>query len=149
MSTQKMPNLVVTLALFAGLLGLAASVQAQTAPEPLNCPVLELQGVKPGEGTLRIAVYGSAESFNKKPVFSVTVAAPAASTYRLGLCGVSSAEAAVTLFQDTNDNGKMDTNIIGIPSEPWGASGRPVMGPPSWDAAKVAVNGSPIIIKLN
>jgi uncharacterized protein (DUF2141 family) len=111
--------------------------------------VLELQGVKPGEGTLRIAVYGSAESFNKKPVFALNVAAPASSTFRLGLCGVSSAEAAVTLFQDTNDNGKMDTNVIGIPSEPWGASGRPVMGPPSWDAAKVAVSGSLIIIKLN
>jgi uncharacterized protein (DUF2141 family) len=140
---------MLALAVSASLASLLAPAQAQTAPEPLNCPVLELQGVKPGEGSLRIAVYGSAESFNKKPMFSVTVAAPAGSTYRLGLCGVSSAEAAVTLFQDTNDNGKMDTNIIGIPSEPWGASGRPVMGPPSWDAAKVAVNGQPIVIKLN
>lgn len=149
MSTPKLPALVLTLALSAGLLGLEVPARAQTAPEPLNCPVLELQGVKPGEGTLRIAVYGSAESFNKKPVFALNVAAPASATFRLGLCGVSSPEAAVTLFQDTNDNGRMDTNVIGIPSEPWGASGRPVMGPPSWDAAKVAVNGSPIIIKLN
>ena len=50
-------------------------------------------------------------------------------------------EYAVSLFVDENSNGKMDTNAIGIPIEPYGfsnnASGN--FGPPSFEQAKVVV----------
>ena len=45
---------------------------------------------------------------------------------------------AVSIFHDANDNGKMDTNFIGIPKEDYGCSNNAsgFMGPPKWSDAK-------------
>ena len=45
---------------------------------------------------------------------------------------------AVSIFHDENDNGKMDTNFLGIPSEDYGCSNDAsgFLGPPKWEDAK-------------
>jgi uncharacterized protein (DUF2141 family) len=45
---------------------------------------------------------------------------------------------AVSFVHDENNNGKMDTNFLGIPSEDYGCSNnaKGFMGPPKWDDAK-------------
>jgi uncharacterized protein (DUF2141 family) len=45
---------------------------------------------------------------------------------------------AVSIFHDENNNGKMDTNFIGIPKEDYGCSNNAsgFMGPPKWSDAK-------------
>ncbi len=45
---------------------------------------------------------------------------------------------AVSIFHDENDNGKMDTNFMGIPKEDYGCSNDAsgFMGPPKWEDAK-------------
>ena len=45
---------------------------------------------------------------------------------------------AVSVFHDENDNGKMDTNFMGIPKEDYGCSNDAsgFMGPPKWRDAK-------------
>ena len=50
---------------------------------------------------------------------------------------------AVAVLHDENQNAKMDTNVIGIPKEGYGASNdaKGTMGPPSFGDAKVKVNG--------
>ena len=69
---------------------------------------------------------------------------------RIPLCNVNAAEVAVTAFQDLNGNNKMDANPMGIPTEPYGASGKPLMfGPPTWSDTKVVLTtASPILIKF-
>lgn len=61
-------------------------------------------------------------------------------------------EYAVSVHHDDNDNGKMDTNFIGIPKEPTGTSNNapPRMGPPRYkDAAfTLGEDGVEIPIKL-
>jgi uncharacterized protein (DUF2141 family) len=43
-------------------------------------------------------------------------------------------------------NGKLDSNPLGIPAEPYGASGSPpAFGAPTWDATKVRVTADSII----
>ena len=48
---------------------------------------------------------------------------------------------AISFFHDENDNGKMDTNFIGIPKEDYGCSNnaRGTLGPPKWEDAKFEV----------
>lgn len=43
---------------------------------------------------------------------------------------------AVQLYHDKNDNGKLDTNLFGVPQEPYGFSNnaRGTMGPPDFEA---------------
>lgn len=45
---------------------------------------------------------------------------------------------AVSIFHDENDNGKLDSNILGIPKEDYGCSNNATgfMGPPKWKDAK-------------
>ena len=50
-------------------------------------------------------------------------------------------------FHDVNENGKMDTNFIGIPKEPIGISNnaKGFMGPPKFNNAKFLLNKNTVI----
>ena len=130
-------------------------VQAQAAPAaaastPSTCATLQFTGLKSGEGALMIAAYGSAETYLKTPLWAKSVKVDQ-DTMTVPMCDVASAEIAVTAFQDMNGNGKLDSNPMGIPSEPYGSSGTPAMfSAPTWKDTKVAIVGhtSPIIVKF-
>lgn len=57
---------------------------------------------------------------------------------------------AIRVFHDENDNGELDTDILGIPSEDYGysndASGW--FGPPSWEKAKFLFNQSEMEVEI-
>ncbi|MCX2980203.1 DUF2141 domain-containing protein [Halieaceae bacterium IMCC14734] len=65
---------------------------------------------------------------------------------------VEPGEYAVSVHHDNNDNGKMDTNFIGIPKEPLGLSNGavPKYGPPKYKDAvfSVGADGASMPIKL-
>lgn len=48
---------------------------------------------------------------------------------------------AVSIFHDENDNGELDTNFFGIPTEDYGCSNDATgfMGPPKWSDAKFSL----------
>ena len=135
-----------SIAMGAAILSLAASAQPA---KPVECPTMDFVGLKSGEGRLMVAAYSSAESFFKAPVWSLTVKV-IGDAMRIPLCNVDAAEVAITAYQDLNGNNKMDANPMGIPTEPYGASGKPAMfGPPTWNDTKVALTtASPILIKF-
>jgi uncharacterized protein (DUF2141 family) len=88
-----------------------------------------------------IAAYGDAASFGKAPLVATQMRA-GAETMSFAVCGLSGASVALTLFQDLNGNGKLDANALGVPSEPWGASGQAAaMAAPSWDGSVVEAYG--------
>lgn len=57
--------------------------------------------------------------------------------------GLSPGDYAVAVVHDENGNGKLDTGLFRIPVEGLGASNdaRALIGPPSFDAARIAVRG--------
>lgn len=60
---------------------------------------------------------------------------------------------AILVFQDINGNGKLDSNLLGMPTEPWGASlqGKRIFGAPDWKDTSFAItdSGTAITIELN
>ena len=123
-----------------------ARAQGMTA----GCVKLEVQNVRPGEGTLMVAAYGDAASFSKSPLVATQMRVGTATTMSFPLCGLSGVDVALTLYQDLNGNGKLDANAFGIPSEPWGASGKPhAMMAPTWEMTAVPLDGSTIVVKLS
>lgn len=58
-------------------------------------------------------------------------------------CDLKAGDYAIKAFHDVNGDGKMNTNPFGLPIEPvaFSNSARPHMGSPSWDLARLAVNG--------
>jgi uncharacterized protein (DUF2141 family) len=56
---------------------------------------------------------------------------------------------ALTMFQDLDGDGQMGRNVLGIPLEPWGASGSPGAMGPTWQASRVPLDGSAIVVNLS
>lgn len=111
------------------------------------CATVEVENVRPQQGQLLLAAYGSAEDFGKKPLAALRLPA-GESRMRFEFCGLSGDVVALTLFQDIDNDGKMAKNVLGVPTEPWGASGAPGVFGPSWDSGKVALDGRAIVVRL-
>jgi uncharacterized protein (DUF2141 family) len=123
------------------------ALTAARAETPAGCVQVEVQNVRPQQGQLMVAAYGDAESFGKKPLAQMRVPAGGAVT-TFELCGLSGSTVALTMFQDLDSDGKMNKNMLGMPIEPWGASGTPGVFGPSWETGRVALDGKSIVVKL-
>jgi uncharacterized protein (DUF2141 family) len=132
-----------TLAALLLALNLAAPALAQS-----GCATVEVDNVRARQGYLMLAAYGSAETFIKTPLASLRVAAGEGTKQTLQVCGLSGSEVAVVLFQDLDGDGRMARNLVGMPTEPWGASGLPATFGPSWESGRVALGGKTIAVKL-
>ena len=123
-----------------------------TAAHAQTCTPVEVRNLRSAQGTLMVVAYTSEADFNKKPATALQLKATE-ETMSFSVClpgGESSL--ALMMFQDLNDNGKMDSNVLGIPSEPWGSSGKPnPFGPPNWTGAAVPLptDGKPIVVILS
>jgi uncharacterized protein (DUF2141 family) len=123
-----------------------------TTASAQTCAPVEVRNVRAAQGTLMVAAYTSEAEFMKKPATALQLK-PSDETLSFSLClPAGTASVALMLFQDINDNGKMDSNVLGIPTEPWGSSGKPSnFGPPNWAAAAVAVptDSKPVVVVLS
>ncbi len=133
--------------LAAALLATTPPVQAQAAD---GCAQVEVQNVRPKQGQLMVAAFASADTYRKKPLAQLRLAAGDGATMRFQLCGLgASGEVALTLFQDLDSDGRMGTNLVGMPSEPWGSSGTPGTFGPSWETGRVKLDGTVIVVKMS
>ena len=102
--------------------------------------VIHVDNVKSAAGQVMVALYDNADGFLKHPVRAEKAKADKTGT-TLVFHDVAPGDYGFAVFQDTNDNGRMDRNLMGIPTEPIAfsnnAQGR--MGPPDFAAVKLAV----------
>jgi uncharacterized protein (DUF2141 family) len=94
---------------------------------------LEVRGIEHPVGNVYVAVYNSQELFMKQPIAAFG-AAVRDSVLTIPCQGLPTGEYALSLFQDENDNKKLDTAVMGIPTEKYGFSNNAVgvMGPPPY-----------------
>lgn len=111
-----------------------------------------IENVKSTEGPLLIAVYDKGDDYRKKAIRELKVAAVTPAT-TLSLADLPPGDYAITLFHDRNGNGKIDSNLFGIPTEPYGFSGNPknLMSPATWEQSRfsVASDTLKVPIRLN
>lgn len=98
---------------------------------------LRVQDVPSAQGRILVAVYDSAGSFLKRPARAVQVPA-AAGSLDVVIKDLPPGEYGIALFHDSNGNGKMDMNAMGIPAEDHAFSNNALgnMGPPSFEQVK-------------
>ena len=129
--------------LLAALLAVAAHAAAGTVE-------VRVSGVGP-TGKVSVAVCDR-ERFLKDCAYSASVA-PQPGTTTVTVPNVPPGTWAVLAYQDENDNGKLDRNLIGIPSENYGFSRDAVgrFGPPKFEAAAIEVGSETTVaaIKLH
>ena len=120
-----------------------------SSPHAQDCAKVEVQNLRPGQGMLMLAAYSDAASFRKTAAAALQLPV-SAETMLVQVCNLSGSVVGLTLFQDLNGNGKLDSNPFGMPTEPWGASGKTsAMSAPTWETAQVPLDGSTIVVKLS
>lgn len=108
---------------------------------PASAATVEVRvsGVAGGKGKVNVAVCDR-ERFLKQCAYSASVPAQAGETV-VALRDIPAGTWAVLAYQDENENGQLDRNIIGIPKENYGfsrdAAGR--FGPPGFEDAAIEV----------
>lgn len=94
---------------------------------------------------LHVAVYFNADAMKvEQGIFNNIALVGDSPNYQFDLTlAATTSEVAVLVFQDLNGNQQLDKNLFGIPTEPYGVSNNPsLMGPPSYEQARVMVNQS-------
>lgn len=103
------------------------------------------------KGRLMIAIMGEADAWDGKAPSLFSVDAKVTSSKMSFQFPVPEGQVAIRLFHDANGNGKLDTNLLGIPSERYGFSQNAGgMGPAAFkDAAfSVGAKGARTLIRL-
>lgn len=100
---------------------------------------VRVEGVRPGGGPIRAALYLDRASFLTADGIALGQSSePLAESVELSWSVPAGTELVVSIFQDVDADGSLDRGLFGIPSEPWGFSGTPSpLLPPTWDACAI------------
>lgn len=117
-------------------LGLAAAAPAQAYDL-----TVEVLSARSAQGTVDGALYAADSRWLQEPLQGERQ--PAAAKVVLVYRNLPAGQYALSVFHDENGNGKLDTNIAGIPTERYGFSrdARGRMGAPAFADAAVELRG--------
>jgi uncharacterized protein (DUF2141 family) len=140
------------------LLALAGAIGAVSAPALAGEMRISINGLHSLKGTILIGLYDSKESFERAIALAgkngyrndpERVAGAALRVDHLEKGGIAfenlaAGRYAVIVFHDADGNGRLDKNLLGVPTEAYGFSNgaRGFLGPPSFKDASVAFDGT-------
>lgn len=121
---------------------LAITAAFVTLPTFAHELTLTVNNIKTIKGDVLVAVYDKEEHYNSNSNWiAVKKIKVAEATMSMDFADLPAGNYAIKLFQDENENGQIDKNTIGIPTEPYGFSNNAgSFGPPSFNEAKVVVD---------
>ncbi|MEQ9092370.1 MAG: DUF2141 domain-containing protein [Balneola sp.] len=138
-----MRRLQIVTILFLATLFSGVSLKAQEISYPekdVSEFRLYIEGINELKGEIRIAMFDSKEKYTKDPIHAIVL--PVDSTTIIWTQEMLPfGEYAIAVYHDKNENGKIDTNFLGIPKEDYGFSNnaRGRFGPASWQDSKFKV----------
>ncbi len=119
-------------------------VLCQTAAAAEHLIEIEVTNVTPDRSVVNVAVHDSDATYLSRDVEPFRARSIASESGRLTVAfdGLAPGRYAVTIYQDLNGNGDLDSNLFGMPNEPFGFSNNPRMffGPPSFKKAAFEVS---------
>jgi len=97
-----------------------------------------VEGLKSAEGSVRVGLFNNPNSFPKSTMAGQAIEARA-DAVTVTFKDLVPGSYAVSAYQDINSNQKLDTNFVGMPTEPNGFSrdARGKFGPPSFNDARI------------
>jgi uncharacterized protein (DUF2141 family) len=132
----------------AGVEAVAAAPRPATgAPQELR---VRLVGLEDRRGSVRVALFDGAEAFASDRQFAGTFTTVTASEIDL-VFSVPRGTWGISGFHDVNGNGELDTNLVGMPTEPFAFSNdaRGSFGPPSFDQIAFPVAAEPVALEMD
>ena len=146
---------LIPISCFCFFLVLKLSGQPDHATSPAKGKInVKVENIQLAKGSIRLALYRSAEEFldtEKATAFHSFKVSKTGSLNAM-LDGIEHGEYAIAVFHDENDNGELETNIFGIPTEPYcfSGSGHSKWKPPVFRDAKfiVSADGTTLNLRL-
>jgi uncharacterized protein (DUF2141 family) len=129
---------------------IAACVVTLMTPAYAADLTVEIKGLASANGKVLIALYDKADGWMQKGL--KTAGAPAQKdgvTYEFK--DLPMGDYAISIHHDENGNGKFDTNLVGMPIEPYGFSNDAMgnFGPPTFEQAKFKLDVTKKTVTLN
>jgi uncharacterized protein (DUF2141 family) len=111
---------------------------------------IEVSDVGSGDGQVMVALFNSADTFLAKPA-SVARTAAVAGTTTVVLKDLPAGDYAFAVYHDANQNGKMDRNAVGMPTEDYAFSNNVLgkAGPPAYDAARITLPAAGAVTRVS
>lgn len=131
--------LVLAMAAWPGVLW-AQTPEATPAVAGQGTLHIQVDGLRSDQGKVRISLFSSADGFPGQTAKAIQLveAEIRSKTAVAEITGVAFGSYALALIHDENNNGRMDGNFIGMPTEGVGTSNnpKPLFGPPSYQDAE-------------
>jgi len=110
---------------------------------------IEFEGLKSDNGKLFIALYNQEADFLKNEIKGLEVDIIDGKA-KANFDNLAKGIYAISSFHDKNNNGKMDTNFLGIPKEPVACSNnaKGSFGPPKFKDAKFSITDNKTHLKI-
>ena len=117
-----------------------ATIQQLSFSQNRKILTVKVSRISDIKGSIVVSVYTNKEGFPTKPAkarYNKAVKVMS-KTMEIVFDNIQDSTIAVSVFQDRNSNGKLDTNFIGMPNEPVGVSNnaKGTLGPPSFEDAR-------------
>jgi uncharacterized protein (DUF2141 family) len=138
--------------LLIGLLLFTMSAHAQSTPDTTGTLVIVMDGFDTDAGTARVRLDASAAAYDRDEAGPHAAALPiTGGTAVWTVDALPWGRYAARAFHDEDGDGSLDTNLFGVPSEPFGfsndASAR--FGRPDFDAAAFRFAASRDTVRLH
>ncbi|MBE9211438.1 DUF2141 domain-containing protein [Plectonema cf. radiosum LEGE 06105] len=112
-----------------------------------------VKGLKNQKGQVCFSLFSSSRGFpnNDKNALKAKCVKLENNSVQLNIPSLKSGTYAIAMFHDSNGDGKLNTNSLGIPKEGFGFSRNPriLTGPPKFGDSAVFVVGSSTNIEIN
>ncbi len=131
------------------LISLSAAAYSQDSTGTI---VVTIEGFRSDKGEARATLFNSSEGYPNKSekAFKSDSAKIVDGQARIIFVNIPIGTSAVGVIHDENSNGKLDTNILGMPREGMGASNNAKghFGPPKFDDAKFELKSDTLVLKI-
>ena len=110
---------------------------------------IEINEVLPNQGKIIIAIFNSKDGYKKNTPYKELKVESTSDTLFVNET-LPSGEYVISMFQDKNGNGKLDTYLFNIPKEPIGLTNYFKKGiPGGFNKLKIQINEDKMIIRIN
>jgi uncharacterized protein (DUF2141 family) len=133
--------------LVCSIFSLPALAGSDCENDQMNLQINHIEEIK---GDLFVALHNSGDTYlakDSEPFRSTIAEVETEGSQQVIICDVEAGEYALSIFQDENRNGELDSNFIGIPKEPYGFSNNlKKMRPPSFEEALFEYDADEVVV---
>ncbi len=130
-----------------GLILLASLISSTASATDIK---LRIYGGIPSTGQALVALFASEADWMKTPKSELVIPIDSNGEAKLDFPGLIPGSYGISVIYDKNADGKLNLNLIGIPTEGFGFSNdaRASFGPPKWDKTRFKVTGNETSISI-